>query len=80
MRPIHVVCIAMTIAAGSAFAQAMDADTDGDGMVTYDELIAAYPDVTEDDFASMDSDGSGSLDEAEMTAAIEAGSLESEDG
>lgn len=74
MRPL-ILTLAAVLTASSALAQMSDVDTDEDGMASYDEVIAVYPDVTEDQFTEMDTNGDGSLDEAEMTAAIEAGSL-----
>ena len=55
-----------------AFAQA-DLDTDGDGMMSFAELVVAYPDLTEETFTAIDADADGSVSEAEMSAAIEAG-------
>ena len=52
-----------------------EVDTSADGITSYDEVIAVYPDVTEDQFAEMDAKGDGALDEAGMTVAIEAGTL-----
>lgn len=63
------------VAAGYAMGQSSSLDTDGDGLVTYTELLAALPDLTETDFAAMDTDGSGSLDSSELTAAEEAGMI-----
>lgn len=74
MRPL-ILTLAAVLTASSALAQMSDVDTDEDRMASYDEVIAVYPDVTEDQFAEMDTNGDGSLGEAEMTAAIEAGSL-----
>ena len=74
MRPL-ILTLAAVLTASSALAQMSDVDTDEDGMASYDEVIAVYPGVTEDQFAEMDTNGDGSLDEAEMTAAIESGSL-----
>ncbi len=54
-------------------------DADGDGLVTMEELVAAYPDVTEDAFNAADTDGSGSLDEDELAAAREAGLIPMDD-
>ena len=74
MRPL-ILTLAAVLTASSTLAQMSDVDTDEDGMASYDEVIAVYPGVTEDQFAEMDTNGDGSLDEAEMTAAIESGSL-----
>lgn len=63
---------------GAAFAQDA-ADADGDGMITMEELTAAYPDVaTEDLFTTLDVDGSGALDATELAAAQESGLLPSD--
>ncbi|MGB3555592.1 MAG: EF-hand domain-containing protein [Jannaschia sp.] len=52
-------------------------DTDGDGNVSMEELQAAYPDATAENFAAMDTDADGVLSEAEVAAATEAGLLPS---
>ncbi len=52
-------------------------DTNGDGLVTMEEVQAAYPEVTADVFASMDADADGALNDAEIAAATEAGLLPS---
>lgn len=67
--------LVLTFAAGSAFAEMAELDTDGDGMISYEEMIAAVPDVTEDTFASLDMNADGSLDSEEYAAAEEAGTL-----
>jgi len=50
-------------------------DTDGDGMVSYDEFIAVHADVTPEAFAELDTTGDGWLDAAEVTAAVIGGSI-----
>ncbi|MGB3555128.1 MAG: EF-hand domain-containing protein [Jannaschia sp.] len=73
--------ILMTAAAVFAFAVPSWAqtslDTDGDGNVSLEELQAAYPTATADNFAAMDTDGDGFLNAAEVEAAQEAGILPS---
>lgn len=70
-----------TALAGSALlvaalaAQGAPLDTDGDGLVTLEELQATLPEATEEFFASMDTDDSGTLDLAEVTRGIEMGLL-----
>ena len=65
---------AAAILATSAAAFAMtEIDTNGDGGVSYEEMLAAYPNVTEADFFNADTDGNGMIDEAEMAAARDAG-------
>ena len=48
-------------------------DTDGDGMVSYEELQAASPDITPEQFAAIDTDGDGMLNADELSAAQTAG-------
>ncbi|WP_323775722.1 EF-hand domain-containing protein [Leisingera sp.] len=75
MKVYVFAATAFALAAGSAFAAMSDIDTDEDGMASYNELTMAYPDVTEDQFAGMDTNEDGSLDQEEMDAATEAGTL-----
>lgn len=49
------------------------ADTNGDGLLTIDEVQAAMPDVSVDAFNAMDTNADGALDAAEVEAAQEAG-------
>ena len=48
-------------------------DANGDGILTLDEVQAVHPEVTEETFVTMDANGDGALDDAETTAAEEAG-------
>lgn len=50
-------------------------DADGDGLVSLAEVQAVYPDLSEDQFAALDADGNGSLDEVELTMAHDVGLL-----
>jgi len=63
------------VGAGQALAQAEMLDTDGDGMVSYTELVVAMPDMTEEEFNALDADADGMLSMEELTAAEEAGLL-----
>ncbi|MCR8549699.1 hypothetical protein M4578_17860 [Salipiger sp. P9] len=54
---------------------AEEADTNGDGMLSVDEVQAIWPEVSTDGFISMDADGDGLLNEEEVAAARELGSL-----
>lgn len=58
-------------AATAAFAS--EADTDGDGMLSLGEVMAAHPALTEETFAAMDGNGDGLLDADEVQAATDAG-------
>jgi hypothetical protein len=65
--------LAAILGAGAALAQAETIDTDGDGMVSYTELLLVMPDMTEDDFTALDVNEDGMLDAEEVAAAEEAG-------
>ena len=70
---------ALLIAGSSAvFADIAALDANEDGQVTMEELVAVYPDVTAEDFATADADASGTLDADELAAAQEAGAIPSE--
>ena len=74
MKTILSAAAAVFALAAPAFAQ--DAmDTDGDGTVTMEELQAAYPEATSDNFLAMDTDGDGALSAEELQAARDAGML-----
>lgn len=75
MRRAAVGALVAILFSVPAFAQMADLDTDGDGMASFDEVISVYNSVTEDTFGAMDTNGDGALDEAEMTAAVDAGTL-----
>lgn len=59
---------------------AADLDTNGDGVLTIDEVQASFPEVTSDAFAAMDLNADGALDSDEITAAQEAGLMPATDG
>jgi len=63
--------------AGGALAQ-VDMDADGDGLLSYAEMLIALPDLTEDTFVSMDANGDGMIDADELAAAREAGLVPAE--
>jgi hypothetical protein len=48
-------------------------DTNADGMLSFTEVQAAWPEVTEDIFAQIDMNDDGLLDVDEVAAAQEAG-------
>jgi len=54
-------------------AGAAEVDANGDGVLSVVEVQNVYPDVTADQFTAMDLNADGALDEAEVTAAQEAG-------
>ncbi|PXW70138.1 hypothetical protein C7964_10221 [Loktanella sp. PT4BL] len=65
----------LTALAVPGFAQSADIDINGDGMYSYPEVQAVMPEMSEDDFAALDTSGDGLLDVDEIAAATEAGLL-----
>ncbi|MEM0934856.1 MAG: hypothetical protein AAF646_17225 [Pseudomonadota bacterium] len=53
-------------------------DTDGDGMYSFEEVLATYPALTEAAFTEIDADGDGMLSVDEVAAAEAAGLLPAE--
>ncbi|MBF9060706.1 hypothetical protein HKCCSP123_16110 [Rhodobacterales bacterium HKCCSP123] len=70
--PLSAVLVA-AVGAGHAMGQAASIDTDGDGMVSYTELLMALPEITEAEFRALDADADGLLSPEELTVAEEAG-------
>ncbi|WP_299965516.1 hypothetical protein [uncultured Roseobacter sp.] len=66
------VALIALLSATAAYAQ-MSGDANGDGVLTIDEVQAVFPDVTAEDFTTMDLNADGALDEAEVQSAQEAG-------
>ena len=72
MRRVAVGAMLAALFAAPTLAAISDYDTNGDNLVSFDEMIVAYPDLTEDLFAQIDTSTDGLVDEAELTAALEA--------
>jgi len=72
MKTIMIAALATTLGT-AAFAALADMDTDGDGVVSFTEMLVAFPTLTEEGFGAMDTNGDGVVDAEEMTAAEEAG-------
>ena len=70
--------LAMLVPA-AAFAQDV-LDTNGDGLVSYDEVLALHPDVGPNTFMQADGDGDALLDAEEVAAAREDGLIPMEEG
>ncbi len=69
-----ILAVAALGFAGAAIAQDV-ADTDGDGVYSMEELMAAYPDLTDEVFVLIDANADGAVDADELAAAQEAGTL-----
>jgi Ca2+-binding EF-hand superfamily protein len=70
-NPIRIVCLGMLVA-GSASAQPHP-DTDGDGQVSFEELQAVRPQISEERFSRADTDGDGYLDPEDVRRAMNDG-------
>ena len=79
MKTVVMATTAMFVAS-VAMASVAEIDTDGDGVVSFTEMAAAYPTITEDGFAAVDSNGDGVVDGEEMDAAVASGLLPASDG
>jgi hypothetical protein len=71
-KTTQAVSALAVLLAGAAWA-ATDADANGDGVLTIDEVQAAMPDVSAETFNAMDLNADGTLDAAEIEAAKQAG-------
>lgn len=67
------LCTAALVGTTAAFAAVADIDSDGDGVVSFTEMLAVYPTLTEEGFGAVDTNGDGVVDEEELTAAEEGG-------
>lgn len=70
MKLAKLSIAALLAASTVAMAQDVKAvDADGDGAITAEELMAAYPETNEDIFTAADTNGDGVLDMDELAAA-----------
>lgn len=74
MKATFTTC-ALTLAMALPVAAQPTMDADGDGNVSYPELLTVYPDTSAEAFALLDTDGDGVLSETEVQAAVDAGQL-----
>jgi hypothetical protein len=65
--------IAALIAAPAFALTVSDVDTDGDSLISFTEMVVMYPELTEEAFGEVDTGDDSFVDEAELTAALEAG-------
>lgn len=75
-RVLTGTALALTFAAPAALAEGMAAlDTNGDGLVSYEEMLAAVPEISEETFAAIDTNADGTVDADEYATAETAGTL-----
>lgn len=78
MNKFAFVTIALLGAASMAEAQTTlpeIADTDGSGAWSLAELQTVWPEMTEETLATIDTNADGSVDQAELQAAVDAGTV-----
>jgi len=71
MKPMTLI-LATTLGLGAtagAMTAQTEGDADGNGTYSYDELVVAFPDLTEETFLTMDTDADGAIDDTELAAA-----------
>ncbi|MEL7154465.1 MAG: hypothetical protein AAFN51_11875 [Pseudomonadota bacterium] len=78
--PLTLMVAAISIPALAMGQGASEMDVNGDGVLTIDEVQAAFPDVTSDGFTAMDLNADGALDADEVAAAQEAGLMPPSEG
>ncbi|MFK7752454.1 MAG: hypothetical protein AB8B51_07880 [Sedimentitalea sp.] len=66
-----VAVLGLSVAAYAA----TEADANGDGMLTLDEVQAVFPEISTDTFTAMDVNADGALDGDEVAAAQDAGMM-----
>ncbi|SFK10407.1 hypothetical protein [Celeribacter neptunius] len=69
MKKIAFTLGALTLAAAPAFAQTELVDSDENGTYSMAEMLVAYPDMSEETFAAIDTDESGEISIEELAAA-----------
>lgn len=71
------IAIAATLgaAAFATVAMAHEMDTDEDGLYSLAELQVEYTDLTEEQYAALDTNADGAVDADELAAAVAAGDL-----
>ncbi|KIC10764.1 calcium-binding protein [Leisingera sp. ANG-M1] len=78
MKKFALTAAALAVLAASPLAAMeaiTEADADGNGTYSLEELQAAFPDLTAETFATIDANADGEADLAEVQAAAEAGLL-----
>ncbi|WP_323781303.1 hypothetical protein [Leisingera sp.] len=66
---------ALDLATGVTVGIGAEADVDGNGSFSLEELQAEYPELNAETFAAIDADADGEVDQDEMKAAVDAGVL-----
>lgn len=81
MKPQNLAVLTAFVLSLPALAWAdSKADANGDGVLTIDEVQAAFPEVNAEVFSSMDANADGMLDQDEVAAAQQAGLIPATEG
>ena len=76
MKKIVLTLGALSVfAVAQANAQTVVADVDGNGVYSMEEMVAAFPELTEEVFKAADTDADGALSADELKAAQDAGNI-----
>ncbi len=75
MKKIVIQTVTVIALSATALSAQSEMDADGDGLLSYNELLAAYPEMTEENFTAIDTNSDGAVDADEMKVAEEAGLL-----
>lgn len=78
MKKILLQTATVIALSATAVSAQSEIDADGDGLLSYNELLAAYPAMTEENFTAIDTNSDGAVDADEMKIAEEAGLLPTE--
>ena len=72
-RFVPIFAAILATAAVQASAETMIEDADGNGTWSMEEMMVAYPDLTEDVFNEIDTNDDDAIDADELATAREAG-------
>jgi len=75
MKTLKLALTATCLTLPAAAFAATSMDTNGDGVLTVDEVQAVYPDMTPETFSAMDVNADGALDDDEVVAGQDAGMM-----
>lgn len=75
MKPNFLSLLMAVLLAPAAALAAGDVDANDDGILTLEEVQAAYPEISTGAFGAMDANADGALDQEEVAAAQKAGLL-----
>ncbi len=79
MTKTYLGLAAATVALMATPALAATLDADGDGLVTFEEMTAAMPEISEETFMLIDANADGAVDAEELATAEQAGTIPPQD-